>query len=868
MLRTLSLLIILILVINSISPLIVSGTNPGSRDLVLEASPHIWYRMAESMIILLYNSSLGLFRETWGTSEGRCWYWNTEQGEAAQITVFADRRDIISSMLESYRRHLAFESDGFVYMFSRYTPCKTIRTLSLDPSNFSIGNLIVNIGGDLAGGRDDPIYSRVIAVGLDTYKDLSNSFERVIAWPSQWYVINLRSHEVWYRAPNETSDYKGIWDTSSGSLGTGQIVDYGITYNTTYMDAYRVMSDGRLTYEQHFVLEPGKPYIKALLVAENTGNMTLSDVRVSLAFDNLDWWLYQLFYAPGIGFINASTSGQIINNGSEKEYHLAYSWTNQWQKIIDSQGNSWWPTIIYSNKPIGMNRALLVLVDGEYDVHLWGYGNRQSPENSSNTSTRGDWYYRWLKYEITIGELEPGESRAVELRIIPFASYPPGLEHLILEMARRMDSLEGRDWSYAVNTGTGAFKGLAMSVTMLNNLGPEDYEFVEEILYTVSTVFDNWNWRAATRILSNLALAFLYLYDNTGNETYLETAEKIAIHILGLQVRNISDPRNGGFLDAPYPYGKATYLDVNAEAANTLLELYKRTGNTTYKEAVDYWLDHWWHKDNNAKWYYYHYRSIEDSPGPGWYKRYLDKEEPYALGYLLQALSNEYWDDERLLVSANRIWTLLDDNYWEKTRDDANETNVETQSSTTAGLRAYLYSMTKRIGIGIEYVRGGTIKNITYHEHSRQHSSNITWIQATITITTRKQENTPVAIALYIPKGEIISIQTNNTLNNTINLTELQTTNTAIYYWDYKTKILYIKLTTVNTIILTYKYPTTTITSQQSTNQTTQSYTSTEKQNGSEQTRPKTWKNKLIYATIILLLIIYAIILFNKNTTR
>ncbi|MCE4609259.1 MAG: hypothetical protein F7C36_02620 [Desulfurococcales archaeon] len=174
--------------------------------------------------------------------------------------------------------------------------------------------------------------------------------------------------------------------------------------------------------------------------------------------------------------------------------------------------------------------------------------------------------------------------------------------------------------------------------------------------------------------------------------------------------------------------------------------------------------------------------------------------------------------------------------------------------------------MAKNVGIGIEYVRGGIIKNITYQEHNQQHINNTTWTQATITITLRKQENTPVAIALYIPNGEILSIQTNNTLNKTTNLTELQTTNTISYYWDHKTKILYIKLTTINTITLTYKYPTTTKTSQQSMNQTTQSYTSTEKQNGSEQTRPNSYKEKIILIIIIIVLVISATILSYKKT--
>jgi len=390
-------------------------------SLVLDSSPHLWYRMAETFVERLYDPSLGLFRETWGTPEGGCWYWNTEQGDAAQILVYLNNETLLRDLLASYKNYLTYDNGTHVYLFSRYTPCSKIRVLSTNPSNFSLGNLIVNVGGDLSGARtDNPNYHRVIALGLDVYKDPNNIYERDKAWPNLWYTANLKSHEVWYQASNDTSDYRGIWDTSDGSLGDGRIVSYSIAYNSTHANATRVMSDGRLIYVQEFLLEPRKPYVRVLLKVVNNSTDTLTNVRVTLAFDNLDWWLYQVAYIPGVGYINASTSGVQISS-NEKEYSLARSWEGLWQ----SQ-NGWRLAIFYANRPLGMNRGLAVMVPSSYGVHLWGYGNLQAPQKDLNgIPAFTDWYFRWMKFEIQMGDLAPNQSNTVEVRIAPWLLMLP-----------------------------------------------------------------------------------------------------------------------------------------------------------------------------------------------------------------------------------------------------------------------------------------------------------------------------------------------------------------------------------------------------------------------------------------------------------
>ncbi len=304
----------------------------------MDASGHLWYRMALNLVGSLYNPSLGLFRESLGTSEGRCWYWSTEQGEAARLLVYLGDKSIIPSLLEGFRDHLAYVYGEHVHLFSRYTPCRLIRVLSSDHSNLSIGNLIVNVGGDLGGARSD-IYSRVITLGLDIYKSPSEPGEEGKAWPSLWYAANMRGHEVWYLGPGRSSEYKGMWDTRDGSLGRGRIVSYGVEYDSSRAIAWRVMSDGILEYRQEFILETGSPYLRILLKVRNNSTSPFRDVRISLGFDNLDWWLYQVAYVPGRGKVNASTSG--FDRGEVREYHIASSSNGTWTPLRDDNGSGW-----------------------------------------------------------------------------------------------------------------------------------------------------------------------------------------------------------------------------------------------------------------------------------------------------------------------------------------------------------------------------------------------------------------------------------------------------------------------------------------------------------------------------------------------
>ncbi len=802
--RLASILLLILLTLPVASAAVSDWVTPG---YVIDAKPHLWYRMGEVLVNRLYNSSLGLFKETWGTPEGQCWYWNTEQGEASQIAVLLGNSSLLSTLLSSYKKYLVYDNGTSVWLFSRYTPCSKFRTLSTNPSDFSIGNLLVNIGGDLAGTRtDNGNYTRVIAVSLDIYKDYTNMYELDKAWPNLWYTANIKATEVWYQLPGQTGDYKGIWDTSDGSLGTGKIIDYKISVGSI-VNVSRLMSDGNLSYTQEFILEPRTPWITVRLKVHNNSTENMSNVRATLAFDNLDWWLYQMVYVPGVGYFNASTSGTQVGS-NEKEYHFAYSWDGKWKKITDSQGHSWWASIIYANRPLGMNRALLVLVNASYGVHFWGYGNYQAPQKDLyGVPAFTDWYYRWLKYEIQFGDLKPNETKVVEIRIIPMASYAPGLEDLVIQMAENMYSLKGRDWSFAINTGTGAFKGLAMAKILLGYLHEGDYQFAQRVIDTVGRVMEKWHWKVATRALSNYILSLVYLYDYNRNQTYLETAESAANMLLKAQIRDPNDVRDGGFLDILYPFGVATYLDVNAEAAHALLALADRTENETYKEAVDYLMTHWFHYSKSEGWYYYRYKSLQDAPSEYWYKGYLYDKQPYAQGYFLQALSDYYWNDSKLLVSANKIWALLSDELWELTWENASETNVETQSSTATGLAYYLYALTRNLGAGVEYVRGGYLLQLNYTVYGSLIKNGLKYTMSKLYGLVEKPTGAPATVAIYLPAGELDSVFIGGSpAPQANNLTDLMLLHQDQYYYDNESNILYIRLTQSNDFSIIYTW--------------------------------------------------------------
>ncbi len=748
---------------------------------LLVVDPHLWRRMAEVLVQRLYDNSTGLFRETWGTPEGQRWHWNTEQGEAAQLLVFLGYSDLLSSLISKYKELLSYQDGGDIYLFTRYVTDPYDRVLSTNLSDASIGNLIVNVGGDLAGNRTDK-YGRCIVLSMDIYKDYNNVLEHGFSWPNLWYLANIKSTEVWYfNGSVNGSDYRGIWDTGDGSLGDGRIIDARIYQDGSSYVLERVMSDGVLRYVQDYVVIPGKPYVLVRFNVTNISGMNLTNVRVTLAFDNLDWWQYQYAYLPGVGLVNASTSGSVLSSGDEKEYHLARSWENVWE-----ERNGWRLALFFTKRPIGMNRAFAVLVPADKGVHVWGYGNRQKPDY--------DWYFRWMKFEVQMGNLtanSTNSSSSVEFKIVPMSSFAPGLYKVYEDMLYNVDSFDGRDFSFAVNTGTGVFKGFAMASIVMSSLRVGDYEFVENVFATVKKVFDSWSWFVSNRALSNYILSALYIYDYTGNRTYLSEAISASNTLLRSQVRDPGDVRNGGFLDIPPPFGAATYLDVNAEVAHALLALYDRTKNETYKEAVDYLMNNWFHYDSvYDRYYYYRYRSLDEAPGEYWYKGYLDEKEPYAQGYFLQAMSYYYWTDPKLIVSLNRIWSLLSDELWELTWDGADETNVETQSSVATGMLYLLENYERHMAFGFEYVRGASLAQFTYEEVG---VVNDTAVESRLTLELDTKPFAEFTVCLHIV-GSLDYVSMDGVeLRNVSSLDELNNTGVVGYYYNESNGLLYIR---------------------------------------------------------------------------
>jgi len=555
-----------------------------------------------------------------------------------------------------------------------------------------------------------------------------------------------------------------------GSLGAGRIVGYAITYNSTYANATRVMSDGRLVYEQQFILEAGKPYIRVYLIARNNTTETLGDVWVALAFDEMDREHYQAIYLPGVGLLNASASG-------EGFYDIAYSWSGRW-----SPANGWLIALLYSNKPLGANRGLAILFKAGSRVHVQGYGSA----SQQHVKAPGEEYFKRVEFEVELGDLAPHESRSLEVRIVPMASYAPGLEDLYVDMLSHIDEFDGRDFSYAITTGTGAFKGVALMGVYLAPLNRSYYEFARRVVLSAGTVMRRWGWRVSTRVLANYIEALLTLYEYSHDEALLEDAREAAGTLLSAQVRDPGDPRNGGFLDLPPPLGAAAYLDVGSEAAHALLMLYNATGDPKYREAVDYWLNKWFHYDEERGWYYYRYKSPGEAPGPRWFMGLLRDEPPYAQGYFLQALSSLYWYDEKLLASANSIWALLNSEYWIPTARGASEANVETQSSTAAGLKSFLEALAAHVGAGVEYVRGGVLAGLSHYE-----------VNGTLVLT-GEMEGSPgavAAVALYIPRGDVEQVYVDGSLVKAVGgIEELSHTSGSAYYWDGEHRILYIKM--------------------------------------------------------------------------
>jgi len=123
--RPISLIIISLIILQVIN---VSNIEQAT-DGFIDASPHLWYRMGQALIKGLYDPDLNLFRETWGEVPGRCWYWNTEQGEALQLLVAMENSTLISEIMKGFMRYLVYDNGDRVWLFTRYTPCRQFRIL-------------------------------------------------------------------------------------------------------------------------------------------------------------------------------------------------------------------------------------------------------------------------------------------------------------------------------------------------------------------------------------------------------------------------------------------------------------------------------------------------------------------------------------------------------------------------------------------------------------------------------------------------------------------------------------------------------------------------------------------------------------------
>ncbi len=602
--------------------------------------PRLTDKMVETLVNKLYDPNVGLFRETWGTVEGQRWYWNTEQGEALQMIVnLPQYSDIVDNVLKNYEEKLQYKG----LAFTRYVTNATAVVAKSDPGDFYIRNYIIGVGGDLTGDT-------LISIHEDIYD------------PSLWLVGYFHSHEVWYN---------GTWRDRWDPYTTG----YGIIEKAAYVEAYKTMSDGNLTYTLTFRVLDNTPYIEVWGNVTNNSPYYLSDVQVTVALDFGDRFHYKYLYIPGYGIIEAKGDEQwpvqIANNSNWKAYHF----------------------ILYSKRPIGVNKAVAVIMDSwKNSTELWVF-NTQGAD--------GETYYMWFKIRIHMFDFNPGETKTFRLRVVPMQSFDPLHLSLYDEILSDIDSFLHHDLTYAVNTGTGPFKGLAMS-GIIGAAG--DTPLSISLWNRFYETFKGWSWNVATRPLANFILSSLILYERTMNKTYLNVAEEAANKLLSLQVRDPSDYRYGGFLDMPM-IGVGTYLDVNAEAAHALFKLYEVTGNRTYYDAAMFTLN-WIRQDENGEYYYHRFNNET--------RYYMFDKEPFAHGYFLQAFAKYMWSDSRTLTSLNRIFMLMNfDEYWVKTWDKANETNVETQSSTALGILTWQRAAFSACnGFTIDYVKNANITSI------------------------------------------------------------------------------------------------------------------------------------------------------------
>ncbi len=658
---------------------------------------HIWVMMAEKLYNNLYNKELGLFRETFSPIEGYCWYWNTEQGEAYSILSFIDNGSIAQGLYHGYKKYLTIEDNGKIYLFTRYVDCLKIRSLSNKYNNFHVGNYIVYVGGDLSGTRkENDSYKRAIVIGIDTYKNPRDNFESGKAWPEIGRVLILKSHEVQYQTQSGWRTKPESWDVSNTFSKYGKIIDYNITIGQNRSSATRVMSDGNLTYSQTFIIEPGKPYVTVNLTIKNTSNITLTDIRFTLAFDNLDWEYFQRIFIPGLGIFEANKIGIPINE-DEKEYHIASTRNKNWETINGKK-----IILFESLKPIGVNPAFAVIFDSAINLSIWGYGSKHEITNPYGNNITG-FFYRWIKLEFNISKLSPGEERSFNLTIIPLRSYAPGYEPVYSTLFTELDKLENRDLTFAFNTGTGPFLGLAL---LSKHLSTHDREYIYQIFEDTDEIIRKTNWNVSTRIFANYINGLLELYELTNNSTFLDKAIIHVEHLIKLQIRNSNDKRDGGFLDYPPPYGISTPLDVNAEVIRALIKLYSITKDATFYEPVDYWLKHWIHYDSSSKTWYYYVRNNTNSLST------INESQSYSLGYLLNAISNIDAGSPIALKIANILWSRLTCNLTVPPTKNSTGTNVETQAAVSLGLKSLIEKQLSSYKVAIEYLYSGNILSI------------------------------------------------------------------------------------------------------------------------------------------------------------
>ena len=121
---------------------------------------------------------------------------------------------------------------------------------------------------------------------------------------------------------------------------------------------------------------------------------------------------------------------------------------------------------------------------------------------------------------------------------------------------------------------------------------------------------------------------------------------------------------------------------------------------------------------------------------------------------------------------------------------------METQSSTAAGLRDYLWVQVKNLGAGVEYVRGGQLSGLDYSEYGSyvNQSTGMRTTIATLKVSLEKPPYALSTIALFMPSGKPMRVLTGGFPASPVSsLQELYMTPDS-FYWDDSNRMLYIRL--------------------------------------------------------------------------